>query len=67
MVTEDNDFTKEEKEEFMNYAIEHVVPIIRRYARRISLVVSVLLAARRIDGERVREILEINKFKRDLF
>lgn len=30
-VTEDNDFTKEEKEEFMNYAIARVAPIFDLY------------------------------------
>ena len=58
-VTEDNDFTKEENEEFMNYAIERVAPIVDLYFARMQLVVNELLTARRIDGMRVRELLQI--------
>lgn len=58
-VTEDNPFTKEEKEEFMHYAIKHAVPIIAIYFSRMKVVVEELLAARRIDCRRVREILQI--------
>ncbi len=56
-VTEDNDFTKEEKEEFMNYAIIRVAPIFDLYFSRMKLVVSELLAARSIEGLRMRELL----------
>lgn len=59
-VTEDNPFTKEEKEEFMNYAIKHVAPIIAIYFSKMKVVVNDLLAARRIDGKRVREVLQIS-------
>jgi len=59
-VTEDNDFTKEEKEEFMNYAIDRVVPILDLYFAKMKLVVSELLAARNIEGTRVRELLQID-------
>jgi len=58
-VTEDNDFTKEEKEEFMLYAIEHVAPIFDQYFARMQTVVSELLAARKIDGARVKALLRI--------
>lgn len=58
-VTENNDFTKEENEEFMRYAIEHAAPIIDLYFARMQIVVSELLAARRIDGARVKELLQI--------
>ena len=58
-VTEDNDFTKEEKEEFMRYALEHVAPIFDLYFARMQIVVSELLAARKIDGARVKELLRI--------
>lgn len=58
-VTEDNDFTKEEDEEFMRYAIEHVAPIFDLYFSRMQIVVSELLAARKIDGARVKELLQI--------
>ncbi len=58
-VTEDNDFTKEEKERFMNYATTRVAPIFDRYFSEMKLIVSELLAARRIDGTRVRELLRI--------
>lgn len=59
-VTEDNDFTKEEKEEFMRYAIERVAPIFDLYFPRMQIVVSELLAARKIDGARVKELLQID-------
>jgi len=58
-VTEDNDFTKEEKEEFMNYAINRVAPIFDLYFLKMKLVVSELLVARNIEGARVRELLQI--------
>jgi hypothetical protein len=57
MVTEDNDFTKEEKEEFMLYAIERVAPIFDQYFSRMQNVVSELLAARQIGGARVKQLL----------
>lgn len=56
-VTKDNDFTKDEKEKFMNYAITRVVPIFDMYFSEMKLVVSELLIAREIDGARVRELL----------
>ena len=59
-VTEDNDFTKEEKEEFMNYAIYRVAPIFELYFAKMKLIVSELLAARNIEGTRVRELLQID-------
>jgi len=59
VVTEDNDFTKEEKEEFMHYAIERVAPIFDQYFAKMQLVVSELLAERKIDGVRVKELLQI--------
>lgn len=59
-VTEDNDFTREEKVEFMNYAINRVVPIFDHYFSKMELVVSELLVARKIEGPRVREILQID-------
>jgi hypothetical protein len=58
-VTEDNDFTKEEKEEFMHYAIERVAPIFDRYFSRMEDVVRELLDARKIDGARVKELLQL--------
>lgn len=58
-VTEDNDFTKEEDEEFMRYAIEHVSPIFDLYFARMQIVVRELLAAREIDGARLKELLLI--------
>ncbi len=58
-VTEDNDFTKEEKEAFMHYAVERVAPIFDLYFERMGRVVDELLAARTIDGSRVRQLLQI--------
>jgi hypothetical protein len=59
-VTEDNDFTKEEKEAFMNYAIERVIPVFHQYFEKMGVVVRELVAARSIDGEIVRKILGIS-------
>lgn len=59
-VAEDNYFTKDEYESFMNYSIERVLPILHLYFERMKIVVSELLVERSIDGARVREILEIN-------
>lgn len=59
-VTEHNDFTKEEKEEFMHYAIEHVAPIFDQYFAKMQIVVRELLAKRKIDGVRVKELLQID-------
>ena len=59
-VTEDNDFTKEENEEFMRYATERVAPIFDLYFAKMQIVVSELLAARKIDGARVKGLLQID-------
>lgn len=59
MVTKDNDFTKEEDEEFMRYATERVAPIFDLYFAKMQIVVSELLAERKIDGARVKELLQI--------
>jgi hypothetical protein len=58
-VTEENDFTKEEDEEFMRHATQFVAPIINLYFSRMQNVVSELLAARQIDGARVKELLQV--------
>ncbi len=58
-VTEDNDFTKEENEEFVRHATQAVAPIFQLYFSRMQNVVSELLAARKIDGERVKELLQL--------
>ncbi len=60
-VTQDNDFTKEEKEEFMHYAIEHVAPILNLHFAKMQIVVGELLAKRKIDGVRVKEILQMGR------
>lgn len=58
-VTEDNDFTREEDEAFMHHATHVVAPIVHFYFSKMQNVVSELLAARQIDGARVKEILEL--------
>ncbi len=58
-VTEDNDFTKVEDEEFMRYATERVAPIFDLYFAEMQIVVSELLAERKINGARVKELLQI--------
>lgn len=59
-VTQDNDFTKAENEAFMRYATEVVAPIFEQYFSRMQIVVRELLAARKLDGARVKEILQLN-------
>lgn len=58
-VTEDNDFTKEENEEFMRYATERVAPIFDLYFAKMRIIVSELLTNRKVDGARVKELLQI--------
>lgn len=58
-VTEDNDFTKKENEEFMRHATQFVAPIIKLHFSRMHSVVGELLAARHIDGTRVKELLQL--------
>lgn len=65
VVTQDNDFSKEENEEFMRYAIEHVAPIINQHFERMSLLVKELLGVRRIEGARIRALLEIGAPRQD--
>lgn len=57
IVAEDNDFTKEEDEEFMNHATQFVAPIFGSYFSGMQNVVSELVAARSISGERVKRLL----------
>lgn len=56
-VTEDNDFTREEDEEFVRHATQFVAPIVELYFSRMQNVVSELLLAGKIDGARVRKLL----------
>jgi len=56
-VAEDNDFTKEENEEFMRHATQFVAPIFKPYFSGMQNVVRELLAARKIGGARVKELL----------
>jgi len=58
VVTQDNDLTEEEDKEFMRHATEAVAPIFDLYFSRMQDVVSELLAARKIDGKRVKELLQ---------
>jgi hypothetical protein len=57
-VTEDNDFTKEEDEEFVRHATQVVAPILEPYFSRMQNVVNELVAARKLDGARVKELLQ---------
>lgn len=59
MVTEDNDFTREEDEEFMHHAIHSVAPIFDLYFSKMQNVVKELLLARKISGARVKELLRL--------
>ena len=59
VVTQDNDFTREEDEAFMHHATQFVAPIFDLYFSRMQDVVSELLVARKIDGARVKELLQL--------
>lgn len=59
-VTEDDDFTREENEEFMRHATQVVAPIFSLYFSRMQDVVNELLGVRQIDGARVKELLQID-------
>jgi len=63
VVTQDNDFTKDEDEEFMRHATQVVAPIFNLYFSRMQSVVSELLVARKIDGARVKELLQLGIFR----
>jgi hypothetical protein len=58
-VTEDNDFTRAEDEEFVHHATQVVAPIFQLYFSKMQNVVRELLSARRIDGARVKELLQL--------
>jgi hypothetical protein len=58
IVTEDNDFTEEENQEFVRHATQVVAPIFKLYFSRMQNVVNELVAARKIDGARVKELLQ---------
>jgi hypothetical protein len=58
-VTQNDDFTREENEEFMHHATQFIAPIFNQYHSRMQSVVSELLATRKIDGARVKELLQI--------
>lgn len=58
-VTEKNDFTKEEDEEFMCHATQFVAPIFDLYFPRMQNVVKELLVTRQIGGARVKELLQL--------
>jgi hypothetical protein len=60
VVAPDNDFSRQEDEEFMWFAIEHAAPIINQHFESMKLVVTELLALRRIEGARIRELLQID-------
>jgi len=59
VVTQDNDFTREEDEKFMRHAEQVVVPILKLHFSKMQNVVRELLAARKIDGARVKELLQL--------
>jgi len=59
VVTQKNDLTKEEDEEFMRHATKFVAPIFDLYFSRMQDVVSELLVARKINGARVKELLQL--------
>lgn len=59
VVTQDNDFTKDGDDEFMLHATQVVAPILNQYFSRMQNVVSELLVARKIDGARVKELLQL--------
>ena len=58
VVTQDNDLTEEEDKEFMRHATQVVAPIFDLYFSRMQNVVSELLVARKMNGARVKELLQ---------
>ena len=56
----DDAFSVAEDEAFMHHAINVVAPIFDRYFDRMRMVVRELCATRRIEGERIRQILELS-------
>jgi hypothetical protein len=60
-VTEDNDFTKEENEEFMRHATQFVAPIFKLYFSGMQEIVRELCDARRVEGRRVKQLLRLAK------
>jgi len=52
-------FTKEEDERFMYLAVNEVATIIKIHLREMRLVVGELLTAKKLTGQRVKEILRI--------
>ena len=59
VVTQENDLRQDEDKEFMRHATEVVAPIFDLYFSLMQDVVSELLDARKIDGARVKEILQL--------
>jgi hypothetical protein len=55
----DEAFTEAEDREFMNHAIESVVPIFNLYLPGVRELVRELCDARRVEGSRVKELLRI--------
>jgi hypothetical protein len=54
----DEAFTKAEDEAFMHHAIEHVAPIFNLYFSGMQELVRELCTSRRVDGRRVKELLQ---------
>jgi hypothetical protein len=55
----DEFFTKEEKERFMNHAINEVTPIFGQYFSRMQELVRLLCDVGRVEGKQVKEALRI--------
>jgi hypothetical protein len=56
-ITEDNQFTKEEDEAFMLYAIERVDPIFDHYFPAMQELVRELCETKKVDGSLVKKLL----------
>jgi hypothetical protein len=65
VVTQDNDFTNDENKEFMDHAIHVAATILNQYFSRMQNVVSEFLVARKINGARVKELLQLENSRSD--
>lgn len=56
----DDVIAKAEDIAFMSHAFNRVVPILKRYAPQMGVLVAELLETRKIEGSRIREALGAN-------
>jgi len=55
-LSDNEEFTKEDDEAFMNHAVSEVAPIFNWYFQNMRQVVGELVVAKKLDGKRIREV-----------